>query len=97
MILSLNIAKAIDSGDKISRVLTQAIEDHLEGLLSDPVGIKGYFDRPLGGRKRLVTRQETEAVTLLTQQATGKLPMAQTNLALLGNRAWNTKGLQPLT
>ena len=92
--LGLNIGEAVDPGDDLGSVLTQAVQDDPQGLLPGLVGAAGNADSTLSGSEGLVTGQEREALGLVPQQHSAQVAMAQAHLPVLGHGAVDAEGLQ---
>ena len=82
--LSLNVCKAVDTGDDHGGVLAQTIQDAAQGVLAYLVGHFGDLDGTFGGCERLVAGQEGEALSLFAEQTGCQVTVAQTYLAVVG-------------
>ena len=72
------LGKAVDSGDDVSCILAQTIEDDAQRGLSCFIGGSCDTDCTLSSCKGFVTCQETEAVGLFPQQHCAQVTMSQT-------------------
>ncbi len=94
VVLGLNVSKAVDPRDDVSGVLAQAVQDDAQGGLAYLVGGAGDADGTLSSSEGLVASQEGEAGGVLAQQTSAQVAVAQTNIALLSNRAGDGESLQ---
>ena len=95
--LGLHIGEAVDAADDERGVLAKPVEDDFEGLFADLVRGLGDADRAFGGGEGLVSRKERKALGLLSQKHCGEVAVAETDRALLRNRAGDAEALQPDT
>ena len=96
VIVGLDVGEAVDTADDLGSVLAQAVQDDAQGLLADLVGGTGNADSALSGGEGLVAGQEGEAMGVLMQQHGTQVAVAQTDLALLSDRAGDGEGLEAL-
>ena len=74
--VGLYIGEAVDSGDDISGVLAQAVQDNPQGLFSGTVGGAGDADGAFRGGKGLMACQESEALGFVSQQHSAQVAVA---------------------
>ena len=94
VVLSLNIGEAVDTGNDVSCILAQAVQDDTQGGLADLVCSAGDADSTLSSCKGLVACQESEAGGVLAQQTSAQIAVTQTDLTLLSDRAGDGEGFQ---
>ncbi len=92
--LCLHIGETVDTADDLCGILTQTVQDDTEGLLAHLVSHLGNLDGTLGSSEALVTSQEGEALSLLTQQTGSQVTMTQTYLTVVGNTTGDAEALQ---
>ena len=66
--LGLNICEAVDPGDDPGSILSESVEDDLQGVLADLVGVQGDLDGAFRRREGLVSSEEAEAAGLLGEE-----------------------------
>ena len=96
VVVGLDVGEAVDTADDLGSVLAQAVQDDAQGLFADLVGGTGNADSALSGGEGLVASQESEAVGVLMQQHGTQVAVAQTDLALLSDRAGDGESLEAL-
>ena len=94
IVLGLHIGEAVDTGNDVSCILAQAVQDDAQGGLADLVCGAGDADGTLSSCKGLVACQESEAGGVLAQQTSAQIAVAQTDLTLLSDRAGDGEGFQ---
>ena len=97
VVLGLHIGEAVDTGDDVSGVLAQAVQDDAQRSLADLVCGAGDADSTLSSGEGLVACQESEAGGVLAQQTSAQVAVTQTDLTLLSNRAGDGESFQTLT
>ena len=85
VILSLNISKAVDTGNNLSSILAKTVQDNAERVLTNLVCSLSNTNSTLSSSKGLVTSQECEAAGILGQQHSSQVTMAQTYLTMVSN------------
>ena len=93
--LSLDVSKTVDAADNLGGVFSKAVQDDLERILANFIGVAGNTDSAFGRRKRFVSSEEAEATGRVAQKHRAKIAMPQTDFTLLGNASGNTEGLKP--
>ena len=81
----LNISETVDSGDDVSSVLAETVEDNAELVGTNLVSHLSDLDSTLSSSVRLVTSKECEALCLLTEKTSCKVSVAKTNLTIISN------------
>src|SRR5699024_7470264 len=94
VVFCLNIGKAVDSGDDVSSIFAQTVEDNAQRRFSCFVGGSYDTNSAFSSCERFVTSQEAEAVCFLSEQHCAQIAVAKTYLAVFCNRTWNTGSLQ---
>ena len=94
VVLSLNIGEAVDTGDNLSSILAEAVQDYTERLLANLVCSLSDTDSTLSSSKGLVAGQECEAGILLGEQHSSQVAMAETYLAVVSNGTRYAESLQ---
>ena len=95
--LSLNISKAIDTADDLCSIFSQTIQDYAKRFLAHLVSHFSNLDCTLSSSKALVTSQESEALSLLTQQTSSQVTMTNTYLTVVSHRTRDAEALQTNT
>ena len=94
VIFGLYIGKAIDSGNNISGVFAQAVEDDAQRLFAGTVSGAGDTDRAFCGGEGFMTGQESETFGFVSQQHGAQVAVTQTNFSLFCNRTGDTESFQ---
>ena len=94
VVLGLHIGEAVDTGDDVSGVLAQAVQDDTQRSLADLVCGAGDADGTLSSGEGLVACQESEAGGVLAQQTSAQVAVAQTDLTLLSDRTGDGESFQ---
>ena len=93
--LGLHVGKAVDPGDDLSSILSQAVQDHPQRLLPSLVGHFGDADGAFSSREGLVACQESEALVSLRAAAwLPRLPWPRPTLRSSATEPWNAESLQ---
>ena len=94
VIFGFHIGKAVDSGNDVSCILAQTIEDDAQRGFSCFIGGSCDTDCTLSSCKGFVTCQEAETVGLFPQQHCAQVTMSQTYLAVFCNRSRHAECLE---
>ena len=94
VVLSLNIGEAVDTGDNLSSILAEAVQDYAERLLANLVCSLSDTDSTLSSSKGLVAGQECEAGILLGEQHCSQVAVTKTYLAVVSNGTRYAESLQ---
>ena len=78
-------------------ILSSPVEYYAQGLLAHLVGGFGDAYCALCGRKRLVPREEAEALGFLPEQHCPEVAVPKAHIARVRHGAWNAKRLQAYT
>ena len=97
IILGLNIGKAVDTGNNLGSVLAKTVQDNPERVLTNLVGSLSNTDSTLSSCKGLMTSQECEALSILSEEHGSQITMAQAYLTMVSNGARNTECLNTFT
>ena len=92
--LGLYISKAIDTGNNLGRVFTQAVQDNTKGNLTCLIGVPDNADSPFGSSKRFMPCQEAEALCAVLKQHGSQIAMAAAYFAVFRDRSGNAESLQ---
>ena len=79
------MSKTIDAGNDVSGVLSQSVEDDAQRFCSCLVRGFGETNGPFRSRKRFVPGTESETGGFFTQQHGSEIPVADADLAVVGN------------
>ena len=96
VIVSLHIGKAVDAADDIRSILAETVQNNAQRLFAHLVGGTGNADGAFRSGKGLMAGKEREAIGVLAEQHFAEIAVAETDLALLGNRAGHAERLQTL-
>ena len=83
--LSLNIGKAVDTRDDLSSVLTKTVKDNAEWVLTNLVSHLSDLNCALSSCERLVTSEECEALSLLTEKTCSEVTVTDTYKTIVSN------------
>ena len=92
--LGLHIGEAVDAADDVRRILSEPVEDDLEGLFADFVGGLCDADGAFRGGEGLVTREEREALGLFSKEHCCEVAVPETDGALLRDGTGDAEALQ---
>ena len=92
--LGLHVSESVDTADNLGGVFAESVEDNSQRLAAHFVGSAGYFDSAFGCGKRLVSGEESEALSLVAEQTSSEVAVSDTHFAVVGHRARNAESLE---
>ena len=92
--LGLDIGEAVDTGDDLSGVLAETVEDDAQRLLAGLVGVLDDTDGALCGGEGLVAGEEGEALGVVVEEHCGQIAVADTDLAVICDGAVKAEALE---
>ena len=92
--LGLNIGEAVDTGNDLSRVFAEAVEDDAERHFTSLVGIADDADSTFSSCKGFVACEEAEAFRFILQEHSCQVAVAAADFAVFSNRTGDAEGLE---
>ena len=92
-----NIRKAIDTADDLCCVLAKAVEDDAQRILTNLICRHSDTYSTLSSCEGLMACEESKAASLLIEEHSTEIAMANTDLAVICNRARNAERLKSFT
>ena len=83
--LGLHICEAVDAGDDLCGIFSEAVEDAAERLLAHLVSLCGNLDGALCGCERLVAGEEGETFCLFAEETGGEVAVAESDLTVISH------------
>ena len=92
--LSLYVGEAINTGNDLSSIFSEAVKDDAKGLLADFVCIADNTDCAFSRCKGFMTCEESKTLCLVAQKHGGQVAVTDTDFTVFSHRAVNAEALQ---
>ena len=89
-----DIREAVDAADDLSSILAETVEDDAQRVLADLVGRLSDTDSALSSCEGLVACEECEAASILREEHSAEVAVAETDLAVVSNRTRYAESLE---
>ena len=94
VVIRHDIREAVDAADDLGSVLAEAVEDDAQRVLANLVCRLGDADSTLSSCEGLVTCEECEAASVLGEEHSAEVAVAETDLAVVSNRTRYAESLE---
>ena len=92
--LRLHVGEAVDARNDVRGILAETVQNDAQVLAAHLVGVERDLDRAFGGRERLVTGEEREALRRIVEKHRAEVAVPETDLAVFGDGTWDAERLE---